>query len=175
MKSTIFLFTLILCGILNAQTEMSKNNRVSPLDSIEINLQNDLEVEIIYSRPFLKGREFQKIVPYGQVWRTGANEATVFEINKDVIIEGNKLPAGKYSLYTIPGEKETVIIFNKDWNQWGTKYNQKRDALRVTVPTHYSTDPVEQFTIDIDEAGAACMVWGNTLFTFHIQDAITVS
>lgn len=171
MKLPVFFFAFILCGFLNAQTEMSKNNRISPMDSVEINLQNDLEVEITYSRPFLKGRELEKLVPYGQVWRTGANEATVFEISKDVIIEGNKLPAGKYSLYTIPGEKETVIIFNKDWNQWGTKYNQKRDALRVTVPTHHSQDTVEQFTIDLDEAGAACLVWGNTLFTFHIKNA----
>jgi|SRR5690606_32977083 len=171
MKSTIFLFAFILFGFLNAQTDASKNNRVSPMDSVEVKLQNDLEVEIIYSRPFLKGREFQKIVPYGQVWRTGANEATVFEINEDVNIEGKVLPAGKYSLYTIPGDKETVVIFNKDWDQWGTKYNEKQDALRVTVPTHQSEESIEQFTIDVDEAGAACLAWGNTLFTFHIKEA----
>lgn len=170
MKSSIFLFACILFGFLNAQTEMSKNNRVSPIDSVELKL-NDLEVEVVYSRPYLKGREFSKLVPYGQVWRTGANEATVFEISNDVVIEGKKLPAGKYSLYTIPGETETVVIFNKDWNQWGTKYNQKRDALRVAVPTLKSDEPVEQFTIDLDETGAACLVWGNTLFTFHIQQA----
>lgn len=170
MKSLIFLFAFILIGFLNAQTEISKNNRVSPIDSVELKL-NDLEVEVIYSRPYLKGREFSKLVPYGQVWRTGANEATVFEINDDVVIEGKKLPAGKYSLYTIPGETETVVIFNKDWNQWGTKYNQKRDALRISVPTLRSDEPVEQFTIDLDETGAACLVWGNTLFTFHIQGA----
>ncbi len=171
MKSSIFFFSFILFGFVNAQTEMSKNNRVSPLDSVEVQL-NEVQVEIVYSRPYLKGRQFGKsIVPFGQVWRTGANEATVFEINKDVIIEGNKLKAGKYSLYTIPGEKETVVIFNKDWNQWGTKYNQKRDALRITVPTHYSDESVEQFTIDVDDTGAACMVWGNTLFTFHIQQS----
>lgn len=170
MKSSIFFFALIFFGFAAAQTDLSKNNRVSPMDSVVVQLQDSLEVEIIYSRPFLKGREFGKnIVPFGQVWRTGANEATVFEINRDVIIEGNKLTAGRYSLYTIPGEKETVIIFNKDWNQWGTKYDQKRDALRVTVPTHESKEPVEQFTIELDQAGAACLVWGKTLFAFHIQ------
>jgi len=169
MKSIVFFITFTLLLSANAQTEMSKNNRVSPLDSIEVKLQDNLEVEIVYSRPFLKGRQFEKIVPYGQVWRTGANEATVFEVSKDVLIEGKHLPAGKYSLYTIPGEKETVVIFNKDWNQWGTKYNPGHDALRVTVPTHYFNEPVEQFTIDVDEAGAACLVWGNTLFAFHIE------
>lgn len=170
MKSSIFLFAFILFGFLNAQTETSKNNRVSPIDSVDVQLQENLEVEIVYSRPFLKGREFQKIVPYGQVWRTGANEATVFEINQDVVIEGKTLPAGKYSLYTIPGETETVVIFNKEWNQWGTKYNEKQDALRVTIPTHKSEEIVEQFTIEVDETGSACLVWGNTLFTFHIQN-----
>lgn len=171
MKSTIFLFAFILFGFLNAQTEVSKNNRVSPIDSVEIKLKDSLQVEIIYSRPYLKGREFSKLVPYGQVWRTGANEATVFQINEDVVIEGKTLPAGKYSLYTIPGENETIVIFNKDWNQWGTKYNEKSDALRISVPTLRSEEPVEQFTIDLDETGAACLVWGNTLFTFHIQNA----
>ena len=171
MKSSIFLFAFILFGFLNAQNETSKNNRVSPIDSVEIKLKDSLEVEIIYSRPYLKGREFSKLVPYGQVWRTGANEATVFEINQDVIIEGKTLPAGKYSLYTIPGETETVVIFNKEWNQWGTKYNEKQDALRVKIPTHYSDETVEQFTIEVDDAGAACLAWGNTLFTFQIQQA----
>jgi len=171
MKSFVFLFTFTFFLFVNAQTEISKNNRVSPLDSVEVKLHDNLEVEIIYSRPFLKGRQFEKIVPYGQVWRTGANEATVFEVNKDVIIEGNLLPAGKYSLYTIPGEKETIVIFNKDWDQWGTKYNPKRDALRVTVPTHFFGESVEQFTIDVDQAGAACLVWGNTLFAFHIEQS----
>lgn len=172
MKSSILFLLFILSGFVTAQTDLSKNNRVSPMDSVEIRLPDSLEVEIVYSRPFLKGRQFGKdIVPFGQVWRTGANEATVFEINEDVVIEGKKLAAGKYSLYTIPGENETVIIFNKDWNQWGTKYDQKRDALRVTVPTHKSDEAVEQFTIELDEAGAACLVWGNTLFAFHIQPA----
>ena len=141
------------------------------MDSVETNI-NDLNVEIIYSRPFLKGREFGKdIVPYGKVWRTGANEATVFEVNQDVLIEGKLLPAGKYSLYTIPNENETVVIFNKEWNQWGTNYNESQDALRVTVPTFKSEEPVEQFTIDLDDAGAACLVWGNTLFTFHLTQS----
>lgn len=169
MKSPFFFITILSFLFVNAQTEMSKNNRVSPMDSVMTQLNGNLNVEIIYSRPFLKGRQFEKIVPFGQVWRTGANEATVFQVSQDVLIEGQYLPAGKYSLYTIPGEKETVIIFNKDWDQWGTKYNANRDALRVTIPTHYSNESVEQFTIDIDQAGAACLVWGNTLFTFHIQ------
>lgn len=171
MKPFLFSAVLFLFAftVLNAQT--SANNRVSPLDSIETQI-NDLDIEIVYSRPFLKGRQFGKdIVPFGKVWRTGANEATVFEISEDAMIEGQRLPAGKYSLYTIPDEKETIVIFNKDWNQWGTQYDESRDALRVTVPTFASEENIEQFTIDLDETGAACLVWGNTLFTFHVTQS----
>lgn len=170
MKTTSLftVFFLFIFSFANAQT--ASNNRVSPLDTIQAQIE-DLNVEITYSRPFLKGREFGKdIVPYGKVWRTGANEATVFEVNQDVLIEGKLLPAGKYSLYTIPDEKETIVIFNKEWDQWGTRYDESQDALRVTVPTFKSEESVEQFTIDLDNAGAACLVWGNTLFTFHLTN-----
>ncbi|MGB6082750.1 DUF2911 domain-containing protein [Moheibacter sp.] len=171
MKTTSLftVFFLFIFSFANAQT--ASNNRVSPLDTIQTQIE-DLNVEITYSRPFLKGREFGKdIVPYGKVWRTGANEATVFEVNQDVLIEGKLLPAGKYSLYTIPDEKETIVIFNKAWSQWGTQYDESKDALRVTVPTFKSEEPVEQFTIDLDDAGAACLAWGNTLFTFHLTQS----
>lgn len=167
MKSSVFLLItalLINLSFLQAQN----NNRVSPPDSVQVEL-NDLKVKIKYSRPFLKGRQFGKdIVPFGKVWRTGANEATTFEINEDCMIEDKFLPAGKYSLYTIPGAEETVVIFNKVWDQWGTKYDEKQDALRVTVPTLYSDENVEQFVIDIDDEGGACMAWGDAIFTFHI-------
>lgn len=167
--SLFTVFFLLILSFANAQT--ASNNRVSPLDTIQTQIE-DLKVEITYSRPFLKGREFGKdIVPYGKVWRTGANEATVFEVNQDVLIEGKLLPAGKYSLYTIPDEKETIVIFNKEWNQWGTQYDESKDALRVIIPTFNAPEPVEQFTIDLDEAGAACMVWGDKLFTFHLNRA----
>ncbi len=170
MKSNILILAFLFLGVLQTQAQTA-NNRVSPLDSIETQL-NDLEIEIIYSRPYLKGRQFGKdIVPFGKVWRTGANEATIFQIDQDAMIEGKILPAGKYSLYTIPDEHETIVIFNKDWDQWGTKYDEKQDALRVMVPTFTSEEPVEQFTIDLDESGAACLTWGNTLFTFHIKES----
>ena len=171
MKTSYFLILFLFFGFVISTAQTSSNNRVSPIDSIATNI-DDLNVEIIYSRPFLKGREFGKdIVPFGKVWRTGANEATIFETNQDILIEGKLLPAGKYSLYTIPNETETIVIFNKDWNQWGTNYNEKQDALRVTVPTFQSEENIEQFTIDLDESGAACLVWGKNLFTFHFQES----
>ncbi len=94
----------------------------------------DTKISIVYHRPNMKGRKvWGGLVPYGQVWRTGANEATIFEISNDATINGQKLAKGKYSLYTIPNETEWTIIFNKTWNQWGTIYSDKEDALRVTA------------------------------------------
>lgn len=169
MRITSLFFFLLFIGFSYSNAQTSSNNRVSPLDSIQLKI-DDLNVEIIYSRPFLKGREFGKdIVPFGKLWRTGANEATIFETNQDILIENKTLKAGKYSLYSIPDAEETVIIFNKEWNQWGTQYNEDQDALRVTVPTFTSEEPAEQFTIDLDDAGSACLTWGKTLFAFTID------
>ncbi|HEY2321791.1 MAG TPA: DUF2911 domain-containing protein [Thermoanaerobaculia bacterium] len=93
------------------------------------------DITVTYSRPGVKGREiFGGLVPYGKVWRTGANTATQFAVTTDVDIEGKKLPAGTYSLHTIPGPNEWTVIFNKDAGQWGSfNYDQAKDALRVTI------------------------------------------
>lgn len=166
MKSKFFV-VLFLFGLIAISAQSA--NRVSPLDSVKTHIKN-VEIEITYSRPFLKGRTFGKdIVPYGKIWRTGANEATVFETNQDILIDGQLLPAGKYSLYSIPGENETMVIFNKDWDQWGTIYNEDRDALRVKVPTFTTETETEQFTIDIDSEGETCLSWGTCTFIFHIE------
>jgi len=96
----------------------------------------DTRVSLVYHRPNVKAREVwgTKIVPYGEVWRTGANENTTFEVNRDVKINGQTLPAGKYGLHTIPNKDQWTIIFNKVNNEWGSfKYDVKQDALRVTA------------------------------------------
>jgi Protein of unknown function (DUF2911) len=126
---------------------------------------------IEYSRPAMKGRPvFGKLVPYGQVWRTGANEATTFEAKQAVTINGKALPAGKYALFTIPGEQEWTLIFNKTANQWGAyDYKQADDALRVTLKPAKTAQPVEQFTISADKAGQVTMMWENTQASFTVK------
>jgi len=152
-------------------TLAQSNNRISPMDSVSASI-NDLKVEIVYSRPFLKGREFGKdIVPYGKVWRTGANEATTFEVSKDVLINNKLLPAGKYSIYTIPDSDKTTVIFNKIWDQWGTQYDENFDVLRVDVPTLKNEEPVEQFTIEFENDGQTEFAWGNVEFEFQIKES----
>ena len=93
------------------------------------------DVTITYSRPGVKGRKiWGGLVPYGTVWRTGANSATTIQFTEDVLVEGQPLAAGTYSLHTIPGEKEWTLILNKDANQWGSySYDPAKDALRVKV------------------------------------------
>jgi hypothetical protein len=92
-------------------------------------------VIIEYGSPGVKERAiWGKLVPYNEVWRTGANEATTIEFDNDVIVEGNKVPAGKYSLFTIPGKKKWTIIFNKVYEQWGAyKYDISEDLIRFNV------------------------------------------
>ena len=133
------------------------------------------DVTITYSRPGVKGRkiwgeapaalaagtatldnqntrpEGMVIVPFGHVWRTGANEATQFEVTDDVMINGQKLPAGSYSLHTIPGKDEWTIVFNGTANQWGSfNYDEKKDALRVRTKPEWVSDSQEWLMYSFD-------------------------
>jgi len=105
-------------------------------------------VELIYSRPGMRGRKiFGDLVPYGKVWRTGANSATRIKFADDVTIGGQTLKAGEYALYTIPNEKEWEIIINKGSANWGTEYKQEDDLLRVKAKATQLEQAVETFTI----------------------------
>ena len=110
-------------------------------------------IQISYSRPSKKGRViFGDLVPYGQWWRTGANEATQMTLSNDIVFNDNDvLPAGKYSIVSIPNEKEWTIIFNGKVPDWGTNYSPEFDALRVTAAVQELPDEVEFFTIDFTE------------------------
>ena len=126
-------------------------------------------IRVTYSRPLKKGREvFGKLVPYGKVWRTGANEATEVKFYQDVDFGGKKVSAGSYSLFTIPGEKEWVIILNSDLDYWGAyKYNEKNDVVRVPGSVISLTEPQENFSIQFeskgDKQGVMKMAWDKTV------------
>ena len=127
-------------------------------------------VKVNYCQPSARGRKVMgELVPYGQVWRTGANEATVIEFDKDVKIEGKDLPAGQYALFTIPGENEWTVIFNKDTKQWGAyNYKEGDDVLRVTVKPTKTDQFVETFTIT-PEKDKVSMKWENTAVAFAVK------
>jgi len=181
MKFKIFLQTLsvllfVLGVTLNSSCQEDKSKRKSPPANVSGTI-GDLTLTVDYSSPGVKGRKlWGKLVPYNEVWRTGANEATTFEVNKDVLIEGEKLPAGKYGLFTIPGESDWVFIFNKEPDQWGAfDYDSKKDALRVTVKPAKAKTFTERLAFEIKKKGSNAaevrMNWGNLSAGFTAQSA----
>lgn len=119
--------------------------------------QDGYDIEVEYSRPFKKQRKiFGDLVPYGEVWRTGANEPTTFDTETDLYIEGQKLPAGKYTLWTIPGPKTWKVIFNSGHPGWGVGFNgeamrdPKLDVVDVQIKSQRNFMVYEQFTIEFD-------------------------
>jgi hypothetical protein len=123
------------------------------------------DISIDYSRPGVKGREiFGGIVPYGQVWRTGANAATKIVFSTAVKLNGSEVPAGTYALLTIPGQDEWTVIINKGPEQWGAyKYDEKLDVARFKVSPIVLGQPVDLFTIEFkqikDESSLISLVW----------------
>ena len=146
-----------------------KSKRPSPPATETATLTNGAVVTINYSQPSVKGRSIGKeIAPYGKVWRTGANESTTFETTKEVKVNGNALPAGKYSIFTIPGENEWTVIFNKVNDQWGTRYKEGEDVFRFTVkPTKGKF--TEQMKFTIDKEGIVKLNWADTMINFQVE------
>lgn len=130
------------------------------------------ELSVFYNRPFRKGRKiFGELVPFGQVWRTGANEPTTFSSDKAISFGGKKLPSGDYTLWTIPGPEEWTVILNAKQYSWGVNFDgvpsrePEADVVQVTVPTQTLPEEVEQFTIDFEGEGRKPQLvlnWENT-------------
>lgn len=145
--------------------------RESPKDTVEFKL-NDLQLEVFYNRPSKKGREiFGALVPYGKVWRTGANEATTFETNKNLMVKGVYLPAGNYTLWTVPKDSTWNVIFNTKQYPWGVDaemqpmWDPNYDILEIDVPVQKLDKTVEQFTIAFDNSTdnlELTMAWDDT-------------
>lgn len=135
--------------------------------------QGPLQLSVTYSRPYKRDREiFGGLIPYGAIWRTGANEATQFHTSQKLLIQGQTLPAGTYSLWTLPNPDSWMIIFNTVIPPWGVdfggepNYQQENDALRVEVPVIKSKKEFEQFTINFEEIKdeiELIMVWDHTM------------
>lgn len=161
--------TVLSTGLCSAQPE----NRVSPL-SVVTSRYKDTYLKIVYSQPHKNDRElFGSLVPYGKVWRTGANEATEITVTRDIKVNDKDLKAGTYSLFTIPDEGKWTIIFNLDQGLWGSyNYNELRDVFRFEVPVTETDRLYEAFTIAIDsknEAADISLMWGNTKVSFPIH------
>jgi hypothetical protein len=180
-----FIFSLIGIAVIAAIVafigfmQLKNTKSFSPEEEV-IFEQGELTIKVFYNRPSKKGREiFGGLVPFDKVWRTGANEATTFESSQDLLIEGQTLKAGKYSLWTIPRETTWTIIFNSEHGQWGvnskgeSNHNPELDVLRVDVHAVQQEQQFEQFTIAFEKTGEDAemvLIWDKTLisvpFTF---------
>jgi len=126
---------------------------LSPSDSTRASVAG-ADVAVRYSRPSMRGRViFGNVVPWNQVWRTGANQATILETSADLTVAGTAVPAGKYSLWTIPSPTGWKLIVNKNTGQWGTEYDARYDLARLDMKVESLPQPVEQFTIAIEPKG----------------------
>ncbi|RRO14364.1 DUF2911 domain-containing protein [Flavobacteriaceae bacterium 14752] len=159
LKITFFIAAgLVIIAIAGFYIMKANTKKHSPEDSVVFK-QDSLNIEVFYNRPYKKGREiFGELVPYNEVWRTGANEATTFKTNQDIMVEGSILKAGKYTLWTIPNETSWVVIFNDKMYNWGVNFSDGKasrikefDALKVEVPVSKNLKTIDQFSIYFDE------------------------
>lgn len=149
---------------------------MSPPGQASFALADGKKITVDYSRPYIRNRKIMgDLVPYGKVWRTGANAATSFTADADLVLAGARIPAGKYTLYTIPGEQSWIVIINKQTGQWGTKYEASQDLVRVQAKPARLAQPVDQFTISFEGQGANAGVmkleWENTSVAVPFNEA----
>jgi len=166
----IMLLMIFLFNAISAQVELP---RISPNASV-VQTIGYTNINIVYCRPSVKDREiWNSLVPYGQVWRTGANEATTIQFNTDALIEDNNVPAGRYSLFTIPNESEWTVILNKIDNQWGAfNYKQDEDLIRFKVKpvTGNFTERLQfSFSNITDSSADVHLNWEKIQISFRIK------
>jgi hypothetical protein len=177
MKSSSIYAFLLLCFIAlplsEAMAQDALKPRPSPLEMVTMKWE-DTYLKITYSRPHKRGRViFGELVPYGKVWRLGANEATELTTTGTIKLAGNEVPAGTYSLFAIPEKDEWTIILNKDLGQWGAyRYDEEKDFLRFTVPVTTIETAYEPFTMEFEQSGndvSLKIMWDQTSVIIPVE------
>lgn len=155
---------LLVLSFMAYQFMLARTKSQSPQETA-VYEQGDLRLSVDYSRPFKKGRTiFGELEPYGKVWRTGANEATVFTTSQDVQINGQSLPAGTYTLWTIPNKTQWTVLFNSKEYPWGLNFDgtsphdPTADVVSAEVPVKHPPAPIEQFTVRFTESPLAMVL-----------------
>jgi len=159
------LLALVMSASSFAQSDKSK--RPSPPASASCDLGGGKTIKTDYSSPRMKGRKiFGELVPFGEVWRAGANEATTFATSSDITVGGKAVPAGSYTIFTIPNADKWTLIINKKTGEWGIPYKYESDELvRADMKVSQLPSPMENFTIAYDKTGSGCklhMDWETT-------------
>lgn len=163
---------LLLLALFTVASLVSNAQATKPSpDATASGMIGATKITVKYAQPGVKGRNVWAgdLAPYGKVWRTGANGATVIELDKDAKVEGKSLKAGKYLLFSIPGEKEWIIIFSKyDAKAWGAyDYKEANDVLRVTVPSK-ANEMTERFTIAVEKSSVS-LAWDKAKVAFAVN------
>jgi hypothetical protein len=169
---------LLLAFVLSApaaRAQEDKSQRPSPPAKADCSFTDGKTVHIDYSSPRVKGRKiFGDLVHYDQVWRTGANEATTFVIDANLMVGDQTVPAGSYTLFTVPGEKSWTLIVSKKTKEWGTPYpGEAYDLVRAKMKASQFAPPVENMTIDLKRTGDVCTLsvsWDGTLATIGLVE-----
>jgi hypothetical protein len=164
---TIVVLCFGLAVLAASAAQQDKSKRPSPPATATVDLGGGKSVTVDYSSPRAKGRKiYGDVVPYGQVWRTGANEATTFVTTADITVGGTAVPAGSYTLFTVPGKDKWVLILSKKTGEWGTDYpGESNDLARVDMKVSPLTGAVENFTISFEKTGSGANLnidWENT-------------
>lgn len=156
-----------------SEVSLSQQPLLSPRDSVEISF-NGMKISVNYGRPSIRGRKIMGgLVPFDKWWRTGANEATAFVTQVDLVLGGKRIPKGSYTLYTMPSAKQWKLIINKQTGQWGTVYNPDLDLVRIPLNKRMLKSPVEKFTITLEKTGKSSglmrLVWEETDLSVRFQ------
>lgn len=175
MQRSRVVFFAVMIAIIAIGVNAYGQQPASPPGTASVKFDDGRTVTIDYSRPSMRGRQiFGGLVPYGEVWRTGANAATSLKTDVNLTIGGASVPAGSYTLYTIPNKSGWKLIINKQTGQWGTAYDEKQDLARVDMKVSQNASPTEQFTISFDKTGASAATlkldWANTTASVSLAE-----
>lgn len=161
------LFVCVACWIATSACAQDKSSRPSPPAKAECKLAGGKTIVVDYSSPRMKGRKiYGELIPFGQVWRAGANESTTFVSDTDLSVGGTTVPAGSYTIFTIPNVDKWTLVISKKTGEWGTAYpGAKEDLARIDMKVSKLPSAVENFTIAFDQSGGNCalrMDWETT-------------
>jgi len=174
MQKCVALLALLFCVVTISAAQQDKSKRPSPPAQAQCKFSDGKTITIDYSSPRMRGRKiFGGLVPYGQVWRAGANEATTFVVDTAVTVGDKDVPAGSYTLFAVPNPEKWTLIISKKTGEWGVPYPEGEDFARTDMSAGKTQAAVENFTIGFDQAGGKCTLhldWENTRASVDIVE-----
>jgi|SRR5579862_6676723 len=174
VQKSIAILVLVVAPLALSSAQQDKTQRPSPPATASCKFDDGKAIKTDYSSPRMKGRKiFGGIVPFDQVWRTGANEATTFVTDSDLSVAGKEIPAGSYTLFTLPSADKWTLIISKKTGEPGTPYPEGEDLLRVDMKLSQTETPVENFTIAYHKKDAVCSLvvsWERTQATVDLAE-----